>query len=385
MARIMQVLLLCLCFLQSAFATQEFLTISDIHYGSENKSQQGHDTGDEFLQITLNQLQQLSKNVNFILILGDLPTHSLFVTSKKEEFEKTVFHGLYEANQGKKPMFYITGNNDSLLGNYQPFESNGKSPLTLATDWTGACAYCEGLMIDDSHMHSEGYYSSYVVPGNKDVMLIALNSTQLIKPTIFSPKYPNQERDATAQFKWLEQQLQNSHAKQLLIAMHIPPGNSYAGNPFWQEQYTQNLINLLEQYHSSFEQITLLSSHTHMDELRKIHLKDGRNIYVYSTPSISRNHHNNPGMKIFTLDQQMAIKNYTTYYTTDLNGWGQEQYQALGPLEAIFPNCDTKNLAQCLDNLSVEQVCNFLEQDLFYGVKSARVPQNVCNKTYMIN
>lgn len=230
-----------------------------------------------------------------------------------------------------------------------------------------------------------GYYSSYVIPHNKDIILIALNSTQWVKTPILSSKYPKQEHDAAAQFLWLEEQLKEHHAKQLLIGLHIPPGNTYNGNLFLQEQYLQNLINLLEKYHSAYDQVTLLAGHTHMDELRKIHLKDNSNLYVYSTPSISRNHHNNPGMKIFTLDTQMAIKNYTTYYTTNLHGWGQEQYQALGSAEAIFPNCSDKTLSQCLDGLSDQQACNFLEQDLFYGVKSSRVPLNVCHTTYRVN
>lgn len=378
-------MLLILCLLQSAFATSRFLTISDIHYGSDNTSNEGQDTGDVFLKITLNQLKQWSKKVDFILVLGDLPTHSLFVTSKKEEYEKTLFHGLYEADQGFKPMFYITGNNDSLFGNYQPFELEGKSPLNFATDWTGACAHCDGLMIDDSHMRSGGYYSSYVIPNNKDIILIALNTTQWVKMPIFSPQYPNQERDALMQFFWLEQQLKKHQAKQLLIAMHIPPGYSYAGNSFWQEPYLQRFISLLEKNTSSFNQVTLLTSHTHMDELRRIHLTEHANVYAYSTPAISCNHHNNPGMKIFTLDKQMTIKNFTTYYTSSLNKWGTEQYQALGSPEAIFPSCTNKNLSQCLDDLSDEQVCSYLEQGLFYGVKSPRVYKNVCNKTFKVN
>ncbi|WP_348645843.1 metallophosphoesterase [Legionella maioricensis] len=382
----LQVVLLILCLFSSAFASPiRFLTVSDIHYGSENSSKEGMDTGDEFLEITLNEFKKLSNDVDFILFLGDIPTHSLFVTPKKEKFERTVFHGLYEADQSSKPMFYITGNNDSLFGNYQPFELDGKSPLTFATDWTGACIHCDGLIIDDSHMRSDGYYSSYVIPDNKDILLIALNSTQWAKMPILLPKYPNQDRDASAQLVWLEEQLKNHHAKQLLIGMHIPPGYSYNGNLFLQERYIQSLINLLEKYHSSYDQVTLLTGHTHMDELRKIHLKDNSNLYVYSTPSIGRNHYNNPGMKIFTLDKQLAIKNYTTYYTTNLHGWGQEQYQALGASEAIFPNCSDKTLSQCLDGLSDQQTCNFLEQDLFYGVKSSHVPLNVCHTTYRVN
>jgi UDP-2,3-diacylglucosamine pyrophosphatase LpxH len=374
-----------LCLVPIVFADTHFLVISDIHYGSGNKIGEDTDTGDEFLQVALDKFKQLTKKVEFILVLGDLPTHSLFVRSKKEAYEQKVFHGLYEADTSLKPMFYITGNNDSLSGNYQPFESEGKSPLNFAKDWTGSCVHCEGLIINDKHMRKDGYYSSYVIPHNKDILLIALNSIQWTKTPFFATKYPNQRSDALKQLLWLEQQLKTHHAKQLLLAMHIPPGNNYKGTMLWHQEYVNKFIYLLEKYHASYDQISLLISHTHMDEIRKIDLKDHANIYAYSTPSISRNHHNNPGIKIFTLDKYLALKNYTTFYTTSLNKWGNEQYQALGATAAIFPNCTHKNLSQCLNGLSNDQVCNKIEQGLFYGVKSPRVFKNVCTKTYRVH
>ena len=362
-----------------------FLTVSDIHYGQENKSDEAQDIGDDFLTIAFNKLKQLTKKVDFILVLGDLPTHSLFHNPKKDEYVKTVFHKLFEADPDLKPMFYITGNNDSPLGNYQAFESNGKSPLSFATEWTGACVHCEGLMIDSTHMNKAGYYSSYVIPGNKDIVLIALNTNQLVKTPFLLPQYPTQEQDALTQLKWFEQQLKNHHAKQLLIAMHIPPGYSYTGSLFWHEKYLETFLSLLQNYHKSYDQLSLLTAHTHMDEIRKIDLKDNAFVYSYSSPSISWNHHNNPGIKLFIMNKQMAIINAITYYTNKLTHWGNQQYQAIGSLGAIFPKCIDKSLAGCLDTLSQKEACNYLEQDLFYGVKSDRVFKNVCNKTYKVN
>ncbi len=376
---------LTLCFVHTAYSDPSFLTISDIHYGAENTEADGHDTGPEFLNAALGRIKELSKNVDFILYLGDLPTHSLFVATKKEEFEQVLFHGLYEADQSLKPMFYITGNNDSLTGNYQPFEIDGKSPLNAATDWNGACVHCDGLLIEDSHMRSEGYYSTYVIPKNKDMMLFALNTVQWTKIPFYMPQYPNQQKDAYKQLFWLEQQLKSHQAKQLLIAMHVPPGTSYRGASFWHDAYLKRFIQLLEQYHHRYGQITLLASHTHMDEFRKIHLADGTDIYDYSTPGVSRVHHNNPGMKVFTLDNKMKIKNFVTYYTTSLTSWGTEQYQAIGNDEAIFPACHNIDLAQCLSTYTEEQVCSAMEKGLFYGVKSPRISNQECLKTYRVN
>ena len=80
----------------------------------------------------------------------------------------------------------------------------------------------------------------------------------------------------------------------------------------------------------------------------------------------------------------MAVTNYTTYYTTDLQSWGEEHYDAMGSSGAVFPQCHTSTLAQCLGSLSDQQVCQDLEGGLFYGAKSDRVPQNVCHTTYLI-
>ncbi|PWY55254.1 metallophosphatase [Legionella qingyii] len=383
MNALVQIILLFFCFFHSVYAAPTFLTLSDIHYGSNNLSRDGEDTGTEFLKITMREYAKLSNKVDFILCLGDLPTHSLFNTTKKGEFEKTVFDELYKNDKKLKPIFYIAGNNDSLLGNYQPFESNGVSPLNFATDWDGACAHCKGLIIDDSHMYQDGYYSSYVIPGNKNIILIALNATQWTKTPILS-QYPNQEHDALIQLSWLNQQLKNHHAKQLLIAMHEPPGNSYRGEPIWHKPYMQEFIKILNNNKKSYGEITLITSHTHMDELRKIHLKGGSNIYAYSTPSISRIHHNYPSMKIFSMSNNLKIKNFTTYYTSDLISWKNEQYQALNSPGAIFPHCH-QTLSQCLNKLNTEQVCNYLDNGLFYGVKSPKVPNHECNKIYKVS
>lgn len=370
--------------ISTAFSEPQFLILTDMHYGADNSAEEGKDTGPHFLNSALTKMKKLSKQVDFILNLGDLPTHMNFFTANKGDYERTLFHGLYEADSALKPMFYIPGNNDSLGGNYQPFSVNGISPLTYAKDWDGACVYCNDLIIDKTHMNDGGYYSTYVIPKNKDIFLIALNSTPFAEIPVVAFKYPNQEHDAETELTWLNQQLADHSTKQVLIAMHIPPGATYKGGTMWQEKYLQRFMAILERHAAAYGQITLLSGHTHMDELRKMRLSNGRIIYDYSTPAVSRIHNNNPGMKILSLDEEMAVKNYTTYYTTHLDSWGNEHYQALGSADAIFPQCHTKTLAQCLDSLSDEEVCKDLEKGLFYGVKSNRVPNGGCHNTYLI-
>ena len=382
---LLRFLVLFVSLLPVAFATPRFLSISDIHYGTENVSKDGNDTGPEFLKITMAKFKELIKDVDFIINLGDLPTHMLFASAKKADYERTLFHDLYEADKEAKPMFYAPGNNDSLTGNYQPFTVDGKSPLNYASDWAGACVFCKGLIIDDSHMQSGGYYSSYVIPGNKDIMLIALNTAPFANVPILAPKYPNQEADALAELAWFKEQLKEHSAKQLLIGFHIPLGVSYKGTEFWHQNYLKQFTAILADNTSSYGQITLLAGHTHMDELRKIPLPNGVALYEYSTAAVSRIHHNNPAIKIMSLDKNMKVDNYTTYYTSHLDKWGDEHYEALGAKDAIFSQCQKETLSSCLDSLTDKQVCAGLEHGFFYGAKSDRVIKNACYTTYLVN
>jgi Calcineurin-like phosphoesterase len=370
---------------QTGFSSTKFLAISDIHYGSQNTPGEGHDTDDHLLQLAMNKFTQLAAKVDFILNLGDIPTHGSYPAEEKEIYESIVFQSLYQANETAKPMFYIPGNNDSLLGNYQAFSHNGRSPLNLAKDWNGACAHCENLIINNEHMYDGGYYSSYVMPHNKQVILIALNSTQFMDLSSHHTQYPKQQEDALTQLHWFAEQLAHHHAKQLLIAMHEPPGADYLGNPFWQRQYLEQFLTLLKSNHSHYQEITLLTSHSHMDEIRKISLNKRHNIYAFSTPSISRNHFNNPALKIFTLAKNFSLKDFTTYYTNTDDNWLNDHYYAIKRPESIFPQCHGLHLAACLDSFNNEMVCKNIEAGLFYGVKSNQVDNSACRKTYQIN
>lgn len=365
-------------------ADVRFLTISDIHYGSNNIPGDGHDTGGKLLTVALNKFSQLVNQVDFIVTLGDFPEHQLINSGTRPVYIKKVFQDLYQANKAHRPMFYIPGNNDALQGNYQPFSWKGQSPLTLSPDWKKACIYCDGLIIDSTGMQNDGYYSTYVLPRNNDIILFALNSTPFAKlPFIYH--YPEQDHDAQQQLDWLETQLKSNHAKQLLIAMHIPPGKSHHGSPLWHEAYLKRFVTLLSKYASHYGEINLLTGHTHMDDIRHITLPNSTNIYAYATPSISRIHHNNPAMKVFELNESLKLQNYTTHYTDNDTKWSNSTYSATSGHDSIFPECQTKILSACLNSLNVNRVCEQFEKGLFYGVKSTSVNHATCHLTYDVS
>lgn len=383
--RIFLCIFLTLALLPCVRANTRFLTISDIHYSNDNVAGEGHDTDDALLSLTFHKFKQLVKKVDFILTLGDFPAHMLINSPKKEAYIKTVFHGLYKADINNKPMFYITGNNDSLAGNYQPFSSKGRTPLTLATDWHGACVHCAGLLIDETQMLTQGYYSSYVMPNNKNILLIALNSVQFANLPFYRPQYPYQNQDAFQQLNWLEKQLKTHHAKQLLIAMHVPPGIDYQGNPLWKDEYLDRFIKILNKTYHQYGEINLLSSHTHMDDVRKITLANGCNIYAYATPSISPAHYTHPAMKIFKLNQEVKFMDSTTYYTSNYKTWENKHYHAIQGTQSIFPQCHQKTLHACLESMSLVSLCHSYNKGNFYGVKNLHIDNPACDKTYLVN
>lgn len=370
----------------TAIASKNFLAIADIHYGDKNSSMMGHDTGDTLWAQALITFKQLSPSVDFILMLGDLPTHGANDPIQKSKFEQRIFNDLYQADTAHKPMFYITGNNDSLAGNYQKFSKNGRSPLNNAHLWQGACAYCQDLIIDNSHMYRDGYYSSYVIPGNDQIILIAINANLFVHRGFFFSYDLTQKQDADTEIKWIANQLQQHHAKQLLVAMHEEMGVDYHNNPVWQADYANQLITLFNRYQHHFQQITLLAAHTHYDELRKLTLANGRAIYSYSTPAISQIHFNNPAMKIFSLNQAYRISDFTTYYTKNSSYWTGNSYSAIKKTNTpVFSTCNQGDLAYCLDSLTKEQICAFLTSNFIYTVKNTLKQITNCTDSYVIN
>lgn len=379
--RLLTFLIFLFVFSTSPYANTQFLAITDIHYGDNNTSKAGEDTGKDLLQLSMNKVAALSQHTDFMLYLGDLPTHAASA-KEKEHYEQTVFQALYQADRTKQPLFYVSGNNDSLRGNYQPFSGNGMSPLQFASGWNGACAHCEQLILDKSAMYTGGYYASYVIPNNRQIMLIALNTAPFATVPFLLRRYPNQEQDAAVQLRWLEKILQNHSAKQLIIAMHIPPGQSYLGRPLWHPRHTDAFITILSKALPRYQQISLIASHTHMDGFRKLAIGKKHAVYLYSVPSVSRVHYNHPALKTFTLNNQLQLQNITTYYTPLAQAWGEDSYDT----QTYFaPLCHHQALVPCLNTLSPEALCQTLEQHGICGVKSPRVASfTQCCFTYLV-
>ena len=332
-----------------------FLVLSDIHLHSNllqaDISDREADTGNDLWDTSQNKIRTILAGKSdfakpgFIIVLGDLPWHANALNTGDLESAHNnsgkALRDLRTLAQGAQiPLLYVCGNNDPWDGDYQPFSSK-------LFDMDTACKNCwpviqpatanPSLVIDNSKV-SLGYYSAYPLGNKSKLRFIALNTT------MFVHRYADKDgqQSATAsQMKWFEQQLTEAKANKefVLIAMHVPPGmDGYKKKDFWKDKLNYNgtelqnaFLDLLDKYQANI--IGLLSSHTHMDGLRKLYSRNGRLTAIdISVPGIAPGYGNNPGFKLINYHpQNFELLNFTTFYedyfpAQKVVGWGNQYF-----------------------------------------------------------
>jgi predicted MPP superfamily phosphohydrolase len=307
---------------------------------------------------------------NFILILGDLVGHVRTNTQEVIETEALVFNEL-KNNFPKIPIFYVFGNNDSLLTDYGPFKTNNtseiyKSPYEIAQSkggWKNGFL-SNGVLCQANktnfpcilHMEKEqGYYAAYLAP---KLRLIALNSV------IFSANRKQvSKRDALEQLQWLQAELKAAQSSQesVLLAMHIPPGrNVYDDSLFWLPKEQSIFLNTLTRYQPNI--LGLLVGHTHAEELKVIQNSSHSILTgVYFTAALSTSHGNSPSVKTFYFCKNKRspwqLTNFETFhfYTGDDS---QLLFNKLYDYKSYYCDSDKNatSLSKCLKNVSAEKM-----------------------------
>jgi len=330
--------------------TASFLALSDIHYTAQSrqacnsKSPDAFETDPVLWSAAQAEAQRViaAERPAFVIYLGDLPSHCDSRPDTDKDFTAALDGLAAIAGAGTK-VIYVPGNNDSRAGDYEPFTSNG-TPLDLSTAWKGSPVLNAGPgdMIDATHVPM-GYYSAYAVQATASapaLRVIALNTN------MFTLKYDQNvatyQADANAQLEWLGAQLKQARSKRekVIIAMHVPPGvNGYGGGTMWNAglSYTgqdpdlvpgwaqKTFLQLVAGYRA--EIVGLLSSHTHVNEIRR--LRDcSRKLprlgafteLDVAIPSITTDHGNNPSIKLFSYDGGFEWTENRTYYASDATG-----------------------------------------------------------------
>lgn len=370
-----------LSLLATAWASPNFLALSDIHLDHTAKTTNyGKDAGTDLWNSALTKASALiaANHPAFILILGDLPAHGLLNCNRSANI-KTVLQSLRtKLGANAIPIYLLPGNNDSLDGNYHSFSNKeGRSLLQLDPGWPAinsgnpCAANHVPCVIDTTHFRS-GYYSAYPLGSKKRLRLILLNSVIFTNGHYVSDDGISQLDAAKAEINWLAKDLADAkaHHDAVIIAMHIPPGLAYDKSLMWGNlQFNNNtllhqFIGIISQYQSNIR--LLLASHTHADEIRKIYNAKGDFVgLTVSVPSISPIHNNNPGMKIFTYNpKNFKITDVKTFYTTPTAGtWGNDNYSFNDSY-----HCKSKDIVACIKEKSFERLSKSMNE--IYLVKN---------------
>lgn len=266
-----------------------------------------------------------------IIILGDISGHMSTILRNSFVNENTVYRTLKEAFPSI-PLFYTFGNNDSFETDYGRFKYNGAIGNTgWNNNFLSTGILCIPAVIGKSASDAtiypcllnenteNGYYSAYVQP---KLRVISLNTV------LFSPKrsFKINSEMTMNELDWLNNELSvaERHGDQVLITMHIPPGqNVYSHAYFWLPIEQEKFLNIIRKYQTII--IGMLAAHTHMEELKVIQSNLKSYIgTVYLNPALSTSHGNAPAFKIFNYSQnnqgKWNISNYQTYYfTSDKN------------------------------------------------------------------
>ena len=373
-----------------------FLVLSDIHLHSsliqDDITPTGAaDTGHDLWDTTQNKLRAVLAGSagfsapKFIIVLGDLPWHAK--ADIKEELKSAhensgmVLHDLRTlAENAHIPLIYVDGNNDPWDGDYHPFSTKiFEKDALCQTCWPLIHPLVDGneqaTIIDDSKLNL-GCYSVYPLGKKGKLRVIALNSG------IFSHKYTDTEHqtaDVTTVIKWLGVQLEQATAQNefVLMAMHMPPGvDGFKKKDYWRKTVTSDgtevqnaFLDLVDKYHAHI--IGMLSSHTHMDGLRKLYNRNGKMIAVdISVPGITPGHGNNPGFKLISYKRgNFELYNFATLYegffpAKKVVSWGNQSFD----FKAEFGCPKGTSIRSCLESLNIETLQNAVQS--IYKVKN---------------
>ena len=300
------------------------------------------DTPPKTFTSLLNFVKKTYPQLDFILFGGDTVAHKLGLSTEELRAEMQNVVNKLEEKYPNTPIFITIGNND--------FTQNYGTPETDPVDFDNVLQVFGKYMTDSAkETYRKGGYYLHDFPDHS-LRLIMMNTVLYSKAKRqFNASAP----DPYGQFAWLEQACTEAEKLNLKVGltMHIPPGVSfYDYAQGWYDEYITQLYNIISKHDIEFS----IAGHTHVDLLmplfsdehaQKINLLrqkkhrqmfgliDDNNLtmldYTLSAPSVTPNHKNNPGFRIFHIENG-RIKDYDQYYAdimlnpqTELN-WQKE-------------------------------------------------------------
>lgn len=296
------------------------------------------DTYYPLLKSSFEQMQNIDKNPDFIVITGDFISHnfeevysSITQINNTDSFKKFIIKTeSFIAQQLEKiypntPILPVLGNNDGFCGDYN-IEANGAFLSFFARLWLPRLQNAYNKKEFETSFAKGGYYA-IGLPWDSTQVFIGLNSV-FFSPSHFSGKHTNycggkpSMSAGWEQLQWLQQTLENCKAqnKKVWLAYHIPPGmdiynsrNCGKLTPMWLAGFNDSFLNIIRQYSGSI--VANFAGHTHMDDFRVMENNGAPISFIHITPSISPVNGNNPAIQeIVWKPADMTLENNITHY-----------------------------------------------------------------------
>ncbi len=360
------------------------MVVSDTHlHHGENQSMtldSNSDSGDDLWEAAKSEIDSVIKKSHpkFLIVLGDLPFHSLGNLSDVDSSLLNVYNDFSKiARTNNLPLLIAPGNNDSYSGDYKPLTAN--HPVFFQQDTNNVATYA-----NDSLAVPLGCYSVFPFGRSGRFRVVILNSnifsSHLDWQSRLSSYGANQSTDADTEMRWFGNQLHEAceDSEHVLIAMHVPPGldgnqtiRDHVNRYLWFSAGIQNsFLDLIHEYQDNI--IGVLASHTHMDGIRLLRNdnRDSITSMLISEPGIAPGHGNNLAIKLIEYNaDNFALENFVTYYMDywnldtppTLKGWDSSfifsniapDYDppSMNMLEYFRKDCDKNCLDQIIDSI----------------------------------
>ena len=266
---------------------------------------------------------------DLILFGGDAIGHGLKLDSFQVSIEVSKLIKLLSDTFPDTPLAITLGNNE-FSPNYGTFETD---PFDFGNLSESLSQYMNSEQL---LTFKKGGYS-YLDFSKQKLRLLLLNTVMYsIKRNI------SEDDDPWDQFAWIEEKSKEAESKKynIGVAYHIPTG--ICGTDFkvgWHEKFINRYNQIMEKYDFKFQ----LAAHTHLDLYMPV-FQNGlsQQRYQISAPSLSPNHGNNPGFRIYKI-RNSEIFDYYQYYADIMMNPKELEWKLEYKYSSTFPGNDLSN------------------------------------------
>lgn len=297
----------------------------------------GEDTNYSLLMSSLEQMNSVTPNPDYIIISGSIIANKFGINFQKytksdkkielDEFIKKTLKFVFAKFQNKFPdimILPVVGNNDSCCGEYK-LKPNSSYLRILNNLWLPIVNKSTDPSMFNVNVKRGGFYSVYSPVNNKH-KLIVLNSTFLSTSyhmdkhqDLFGQRLSHNTLQGVLnkQFSWLKKELSSSKeaGEKVWLIYHTPPGinvfrtlkgeNDCNENvkTLWKNSLTNMFLNTVKEYSSIIT--ANIAGHSHFSDFSLILDNKKPASFIHTTNSLSPISGNNPGFQVVQYNKKL--------------------------------------------------------------------------------